>query len=118
MALSHLAKIARSLGGYKEPVSTSATASVGAGASGTATVSVPAGQRYFVKQVNITAGTNTTVTAVTFDANDTGQAASFDCEAVFGAALAADNAISVSGSNAGTAAEDLTIEVVGYSVEA
>lgn len=103
---------------YKAPVNTSATVSIAAGGSGTASVSVPDDERFHVKQVNVTSGADTTVSGISFDGHPTGQSASFDCEAVFGELLSANRVISASGDNAGIGAQDLTIEVIGISVEA
>lgn len=104
-------------GVYKVPVNVSATVSIAASGTGTVTITVPAGKRYYVKQVNITKGADVTVTALTFDSNETGQTASFDCVTVFGELLTADTSIDISGSNAGAAAEDLTIQITGYAVD-
>jgi hypothetical protein len=116
---SNIANIAdiMTYGVKRTPVKSENTASIAASGTGTATVSVPAGKRYFIKQINITKGADISITAQNIDSNDTGQAASFDCESVFGGLLTADTDITVSGSNAGVAAENLTIEVIGYSVE-
>lgn len=101
----------------RQPVRASVTVSVGAGGTNTARLAVPAGKRYFVKQVNIAKGTNTTVTAQTFDGVETGRTASFDSETTFGEELSAEGSVAVTGSNAGTAAENLTLEILGFSVE-
>jgi hypothetical protein len=100
----------------RRPVSVSAAVSIAAGGSGTATVNVPGGERYFIKQLNITKGANITVTAQTIDGAETAQAASYDCEATFGALLTAEGSITVSGSNAGVGAESLTVQAIGVSV--
>lgn len=102
---------------YKAPINVSATVSIAASGSGTATINVPTGKRYFIKQVNITKGADVSVTSLTFDGNETGQTANFDCVTIFGDLLTADTSIDISGSNAGAAAEDLTIQVTGYVVD-
>jgi hypothetical protein len=101
----------------KEPVHLSDTVSIPASGSGTAIVTVPSGKRFKIKQVNITKGADVTVLAQAFDGKGTGQTASYDIEATFGDLLTADTDITVSGSNASLAAENLTIEVIGYSVD-
>jgi len=103
---------------YKTPVNTSATVSIPISGTGSATISVPIGKRYYVKQVNITKGADVTVTNLTFDGNATGQTATFDCAAVFGDLLTVDTSIVISGSNASaTTAESLTIQITGYAVD-
>ena len=101
----------------KAPVNVSATVSIAASGSGIATVSVPTGKRYFIKSITITKGADITVSDISFDSVSAGQTANFDCETVFGTLLTADTSIVVSGNNAGASAEDLTIQVLGYSVE-
>ncbi len=103
---------------YKTPINVSATVSIAISGTGSATITVPAGKRYYVKQVNIAKGADVTVTGLTFDGNATGQTASFDCVTVFGDLLPADTSIVISGSNASaTAAENLTIQITGYAVD-
>jgi hypothetical protein len=104
----------------KAPVDISETASVPFGGSATVTINVPSGKRYHIKQVNITKLTNTTIDAngVLYDGVVSKQIASYDNETVFGAMVTADGSISVTGTNASIDTnEDLTLQVIGYSVE-
>lgn len=103
--------------GEIQPVQATQTVSVPAAGAATARIAVAAGKRYFVKQVNVTKGANTTITAQTFDGTNTTRLASFDTEATFGALLTAEGSIELSGSNAGTAAENLTLEILGFSID-
>jgi hypothetical protein len=101
---------------YKTLLNESATISVAASGTGIVTITVPSGKRYFIKQINVTKGANTTIAAdgVLIDEAKSKQTASFDSESIFGTNLTADTSISVTGTNAGTAAENLTIQVIGY----
>lgn len=89
---------------------------MGASSSGTATINIDPMERYYIKQINITAGANTTVETdgVVLDGNATEQTQSFDVESVFGDLLSATKSVEITGNNAGASAENLTIEIIGY----
>ncbi len=98
------------------PLKASATVSIAASGTGTATISV-SGYVYFIKSWSVTKGADVTVTSITIDGNDTSQiVAVTDTEATYGTLLTANSSVAISGSNAGAAAEDLTIEIIGYKV--
>lgn len=100
--------------GYKTPLRHSVTASIPTGSVATTVrIPVPAGSSYHVKQVNITKGANTTLSAQRIDGAPTGMVASFDAPGIFGMLPEARSAIEITGTNAGTAAENLTLEVIG-----
>lgn len=105
--------------GYKRPVIKTATVSIAIGGTDTVTIDIPVEDRlFYVKQVNVTNGADVTVETVLFDGNDTGQSASFDTEAIFGDLLTASSSVTITGTNAAaaTAAEDLTLELIGYTM--
>lgn len=102
------------------PVKHSATVSIAASGSGTATIRVSDeldswNREWRIKTFTITAGTDVTVDSagVLVDGVATQETATFDADTVFGDLLSSRVSIAVSGSNAGTSAQDLTIEVVG-----
>ena len=99
------------------PLKESATVSIAASGTGSATISVAAGYKYFIKSWTVTAGADVTVTSIKIDGNDTYQIASLsDTVAEYGIVLTAESNVVISGSNAGSSAEDLTIEIKGYKV--
>ena len=101
----------------KVPLKSSATVSIAASGTGTATISVPSTEVWFIKSWTITKGADVTVTSIQIDSNDTFQTAALaDTEAEYGDLINANTNITAAGSNAGAAAEDLTIEVKGYKV--
>jgi len=94
----------------------SATASIPAGGNGTATINIPSNEVWLIKQINITKGADVTVTSIQIDGETIPDTASVDLEATYGDLVMAQSSIQASGSNAGAAAEDLTIEVVGIKL--
>lgn len=104
---------------YRKPVKVSQTASLAIGASGSVTLNVPVGERWSIKSVTITKGADVTVSDIQLDGISTGETDTFDTQAIFGDVLSAEQTIKVTGANAAaaTAAENLTVDVVGYSVE-
>ena len=100
------------------PLKVSVSVSIAASGSGTATITVPSGWRYYIKSWAITKGTDVTVSSITIDDNDTFQIVDVsDTVAKYGRLLLADSIIKISGSNAGTGAESLAIEIWGYKDE-
>lgn len=102
------------------PVKHSTTVSIAASSSGTATIRVSDeldnwNREWLIKTVTLSSGADVTVesTGVLFDGVATQETATFDTDTVFGSLLSSRATISVSGSNAGASAQDLTIEVVG-----
>ncbi len=85
------------------------------GAATIASIPVPAYTTYHVNKVNLTKGANTTLSAQKIDGLLTGQTASYDAQGIFGIPAPAETSIEITGSNAGAAAENLTIEIIGYS---
>ncbi len=101
----------------KIPLKSSATASIAASGSGSATISVPSGEVWFVKSWTITKGADITVTGIAIDSNDTYQTGTLaDTEAEYGALINANINIVASGSNTGAGPEDLSIEIKGYKI--
>ena len=99
------------------PLKDSSTVSIAASGTGSATISVASGYKYFIKSWTVTAGADVTVDSIKIDDNDTYQIASLsDTIAEYGELPVAETNIVISGSNAGSAAEDLTIEIKGYKV--
>ena len=99
------------------PLKDSKTVSIDASGTGSATISVPAGYRYFIKSWTVTKGTDVTVTSIKIDSNDTYKIDTLsDTTPEYGELPVAETDIVIAGSNAGAAAEDLTIEIKGYKV--
>jgi hypothetical protein len=98
----------------RRPLKLSSTVSVPATGSAEATINL--GSLSFIKSVTVTKGTNTTINDIKIDNEDTFQVATFDTVNIFGSALTGQASVTVSGSNAGVAAENLTVEIVGYQV--
>jgi len=94
----------------------SATVSIAAGGNGVAIINIPKNEIWLIKQINITKGADVTVSSISIDGEVIPDLASVDLEATYGDLITARSSISVSGSNAGAAAEDLTIEVVGVKL--
>jgi hypothetical protein len=105
---------ARSPSTSKLPLKKSVTVSIAAGGNGSAVILPPSTELYFIKKINVTKGASITVTDIIIDDVSTGEIASFDCETVFGSVLTSQANIQLKGSNAGSAAENLTLEIVGY----
>jgi len=100
------------------PLKKSASVSIDAGGSGSATIEVEEGYIYFIKSWTVTKGADVTVSSIEIDGNDTYQTSSLsDTVAEYGALIPAKKNIVISGSNAGTAAEDLAIEIKGFKVK-
>lgn len=99
------------------PLKTSATVSIAAAGSGTAMINVEAGYVYQIKKWTVTKGADVTVIVIKVDGFDTYQLDSLaDTETEYGKMLTATSTVEISGSNAGAAAEDLTIEIVGVKI--
>lgn len=107
--------ISRTFETYRLPLKANNTVSVAAGATATAVITVPEDDLYFCKDVTVTAGANITIDDISIDGVTSGEVTTFNTENVFGAILSAWNEITVTGTNAGAAAEDLTISIVGYT---
>ncbi|OYD08538.1 hypothetical protein [Paludifilum halophilum] len=103
----------------RKAIKKSATVSIAAsGADATATISVPEGELWYIKAITVTKGTNVTVDSITIDGEVFPETATVsDVEASYGALVSAEKFIAIQGDNANTTvAEDLTIEVTGYSI--
>lgn len=96
------------------PVRAEATVSTPAGGQATATIAVPAGAVWRLRHVRFAHGANSTVTAVTIDGAALGITADTDLLAEFGDVLVAQQSIGATFANAGAAAEDNTLRVVGH----
>lgn len=103
----------------RTPLKKSATVSIASGGADTASLSVPSGSRWHLKDITLSMGGDVTVQAngVVIDGTATEETASFDVETVFGGLLTADRTVAVTGDNAGLTAQDLTIDIVGYSLD-
>jgi hypothetical protein len=99
------------------PLQAVATASLAASTSDSATISAPDGEMWFIKSWTVTIGADVTVTSIAVDGNDTYEIASLaDTVARYGGLLTADFSITITGSNAGIAAESLEIQIDGYKI--
>jgi hypothetical protein len=97
------------------PLNASGSVSIAASGTGTATISVPDGEMWFIKSWAITKGADVTISSIEIDGSDTGQIDSLtDTLPEYGALLTANRSLTVTGSNAGLSAEDLQIDVKGY----
>ena len=103
-------------GDVKEALNVSDTVSIDASGSGDVTITVPDGKRYLIKSITITKDADITISGITVDGEDTGEKDSFDALSEFGDFITADVNIKVSASNAGTAAENITVTVKGIIV--
>jgi hypothetical protein len=101
----------------RKPLKATGSVSIGAGASATLTVSIPDNEMWFIKGWAISKGTNVTVNSIKVDSEDTGLVASLtDTVPEYGALLTGDRIFTASGSNAGTAAENLDVTIKGHKL--
>lgn len=101
----------------KIPLSASDTASLAIGANGSAVIDVPEGEVWFIKSWTITKGADVTVDSILINGNDTGHVDTLaDTVAEYGDLLTAQGTITVNGTNAGAAAENIQIDVKGYKM--
>jgi hypothetical protein len=110
-------------GGYVQetvkrvPLQNSASVSIPAGDTGTATINIPVGPMNFIKSWTVTKGADVTISSIKLDDDDTYEIDSVtDVGARYGALLSADKSVSVSGSNAGLSAKNLEIQIDGYEI--
>lgn len=96
-----------------KPLRESVTVSIAASGSGTATISRPGPEAWLVKEINITKGADITVDAMRLDQVTLDETAALDIAATYGEAASVSGHVQVDGSNAGTSAQDLTVEIVG-----
>lgn len=89
------------------------TQSIPAGGSGAVELTVPEGEKWALKTINVTPGANTTVDKILVDGEDTKNTAGFDVEAEFGVLLLASEKVRVEATNAAAGAESLKLEVTG-----
>jgi hypothetical protein len=100
------------------PLKEEATVSITASGSNTATVNVIGGEIWFIKTITVTKGADVTVSSLKVDSNDTYATATIaDTIAKYGALITATKDITISGSNAGLAAQNLTVLVEGYKIK-
>jgi hypothetical protein len=105
---------------FKEriPLKESASVSIAAGGSGSATITLTSGYLYFIKSWTVTKDADVTVTSITIDGNDTYQTDSLaDTVSEYGDVIVASQNVVISGSNAGLAAENLSIEIKGFKIK-
>jgi hypothetical protein len=102
----------------RKPLVITGNVSVPAAGSATLKIDIPKDELWFIKSWAITKGANTTITSVTIDGEDTSKKDSLaDTVPEYGALLTAELNISVAGSNAGSAAENLDVVIKGYKLE-
>lgn len=102
---------------YRIPLREIGSVSMGAGDTGKVIIEVPRKERWFVKSITVNKGANVTVSTIAFDDHDIYAAESVeDVAALYGDLLTVDQAIKISGTNAGAGSEDLSIEVIGYKL--
>ncbi len=100
------------------PLQETATVSIATVASGSATISVATGYKYYIKSFTVTPGADVTVSSILIDGNDTYQIASLsDTVIQYGNVITSDTDIVIGGDNAGTVSEDLTITINGYKIQ-
>jgi hypothetical protein len=99
------------------PLQASETVSIPASSTDSATITIPDNEIWFIKSWTITKGADVTVSSITIDSADTFETAPVsDTVSRYGAVINADEIVSISGSNAGLAAESLEIQVDGYKI--
>lgn len=99
----------------QKPVYDTASDSIAASGSGDIAITVAAGERYYLRQVIVSPGANSTVNSITIDGVTIKETASFDVRDKYGDVLLSDE-ISMNVSNAGGSAESSTIEIQGRTV--
>jgi uncharacterized Zn finger protein len=101
----------------RTPLQASESVSIAASDNGTATINVPKNEVWFVKSWTITKGADVTVSSINIDSADTYEIATVsDTGSRYGTVLNAEKSVTISGSNAGLAAESLEIQVDGYKI--
>jgi hypothetical protein len=99
------------------PLRASVSVSIPASSTDSATINVPSNEMWFIKSWTILKGSDVSVSTITVDGIDTYEIASLtDTVARYGALLTVDSTVTISGSNAGIAAESLEIQVDGYKI--
>jgi hypothetical protein len=100
------------------PLQATASVSIAASGSDSATINVPSNEMWFIKSWTVTKGADVSVSSIAVDGNDVYEIASLtDTVARYGALLTADSKVTINGSNAGLSAETLEIQVDGYKIE-
>jgi hypothetical protein len=100
------------------PLSAEADVDIDAEGGGTATINIPSGERWFIKKITVTEGSDVTTTEIAFDGNDIGVLSTVaDTVATYGTVITAEQTITIAGDNAHEdTARNLKIEVFGYKI--
>jgi hypothetical protein len=100
------------------PLQETATVSITISSTGSASLTIPSNEMWFIKSWTVTKGANVTVSSISIDSASTFEVASItDTVSRYGSVLNADKNVVISGSNASaTAAESLEIKVNGYKI--